>query len=1063
MRMFTTDRKPVEVPDDQVMQAFLNGHAGFAQGERVPVVAPDGTPGRLDASEAAEAFRSGWTFDPKTVQAVELQQKHGGVGQQVLTAAESALSGATLGLSTLAETKLLGVNPEDIRGRQEANPITSGTAHVAGAIAPLLISGGTSAPAQATVEGAGLLARGAGLATKALTAPMRALTAAGKGTEALARTLLPKGAGATAKAIAATIPPAAGSAVEGSLFSLGQLVDETALHREGDPELTAEHVLSVLGTGALVGAGAGLGTKAIAEGAARIPGRERAGNALRRLFGGNAAKAREAEDLLLRQAREEELAAGISGSGADLTADVTGTGTIEGTLRRAAAAKPNAEGIAKGITAPGLARAEGENSAASRQVLAAWTRTGAPLDGALPIITRSRALQGTWDALSRNPKTADPMRKASEKSFGGLETWWNGKLKEVGNATATREAAGGAAQNAARGVASKVSKTQDGLESAWQTAMGGGETRIGMENARGLLEEMKVRASPGGTRPDTTLFPKEFQNLLERIDAGSNAGTLPLDYVRSLRTAVGEGGGMHTILPSAAPELERLYGALTRDMEAAAANQGERAVGLWRAAQDHWRNWAQLRESLRSLDKAPDGLAAFNAIFTRDRAGLTRLRVLKQVLPDDEFSNLMAVYLRELSTDAKTGRLNLSQWQRNWSSLPSELRDAVVDQGHSVRQAVDDLTTISRAAQDSSFMKNFSNTASAQLFQEQITGGGTQAIVDAINTPQTLTGAITYAGRVAGQALKRRVALAEEDMARVMTDPESIRWAFTNPTAQRLANLERAIQSNENRLQRALGKLTDSPLLTRTPVVAAAVEPFRRRNETPLQAYQRRWNQLRELDVDPEKLVNRMMAATGDLPDAAPETSFLMQAKAAQVVQFLSEKAPKNPNGVDDPFFGRPWVPRDEDIQRWGRYWEAASDPLGVIEAMAKGRISREGVETLRTVFPKLYELTKRTLLEQLAAGAEKRENPLPYEARLQLSTLFQEPLDAGLQPQAIAAAQARFRKPQAGQAGQGAAGAQGGPEGAPGTKPGAPVRRVSKLRSTEDTATATQRLASRG
>lgn len=51
-----------------------------------------------------------------------IQEKYGTTGQQAIAALEGAAKGFAGPLATLAETKLLGVAPEDIAGREEANP-----------------------------------------------------------------------------------------------------------------------------------------------------------------------------------------------------------------------------------------------------------------------------------------------------------------------------------------------------------------------------------------------------------------------------------------------------------------------------------------------------------------------------------------------------------------------------------------------------------------------------------------------------------------------------------------------------------------------------------------------------------------------------------------------------------------------------------------------------------------------------------------------------------------------------------------------------------------------------
>lgn len=93
---------------------------------------------------------------------LETSDEHfGSAGQQAITALEQGASGATLGTSKIAETKLLGVNPEDIEAREAANPVTSFASNLAGTGALLAGTGGLGLEAE---EGASLASKiGSGL------------------------------------------------------------------------------------------------------------------------------------------------------------------------------------------------------------------------------------------------------------------------------------------------------------------------------------------------------------------------------------------------------------------------------------------------------------------------------------------------------------------------------------------------------------------------------------------------------------------------------------------------------------------------------------------------------------------------------------------------------------------------------------------------------------------------------------------------------------------------------------------------------------------------------------
>lgn len=109
-----------------------------------------------------EAFKADQTAQPVpegAIPADEFQSDHDKYGsgiEMAKTAIEQGLSGATLGGSKIIETKLLGVKPEAIAGREAENPGTSFVSNVVGTGSLLGLTGGAG----------GLLGEGAGLAAK---------------------------------------------------------------------------------------------------------------------------------------------------------------------------------------------------------------------------------------------------------------------------------------------------------------------------------------------------------------------------------------------------------------------------------------------------------------------------------------------------------------------------------------------------------------------------------------------------------------------------------------------------------------------------------------------------------------------------------------------------------------------------------------------------------------------------------------------------------------------------------------------------------------------------------
>ncbi len=167
------------------------------------------------------------TADPEAERAIEAQalgeQRHGGLGNNIIAAGEGAAGALTLGLSDIALDAAGADTAERAKFASTGRMIGEVGASVATAFSPF----------------------GKGAVAKALTAtPAGAISKlASGGKTALGRVALAAG--------------------EGTAYGVGQAISTVAL---ADPGMTAEQVVSELGQGALLGAALGAGAGALGEG-----------------------------------------------------------------------------------------------------------------------------------------------------------------------------------------------------------------------------------------------------------------------------------------------------------------------------------------------------------------------------------------------------------------------------------------------------------------------------------------------------------------------------------------------------------------------------------------------------------------------------------------------------------------------------------------------------------------------------------------------------------------------------------------------------------------------------
>lgn len=223
---------------------------------------PSGEPVRVPMEEAQALLELGWGAASKEQASQALvDEKFSTTGQQAATFAEGAADALTLGASSFAETKLLGVSPEDIANRERVNPGARLAGQVVGIAAPILATAGAAA-LPSGIKGAA-----------ALTAPALA-SKAGAGVAKAVGAALPNATSALGKLGVAAAKAGAAGAVEGGIFGVQNVVHEAAL---GDPNLTAQSALEEIGISALLGGGLGAAGGAAASAVSQLAGKAAGG------------------------------------------------------------------------------------------------------------------------------------------------------------------------------------------------------------------------------------------------------------------------------------------------------------------------------------------------------------------------------------------------------------------------------------------------------------------------------------------------------------------------------------------------------------------------------------------------------------------------------------------------------------------------------------------------------------------------------------------------------------------------------------------------------------------
>ncbi len=149
---------------------------------------------------------------------------------------------------------------------------------------------------------------------------------------------------------------------------------------------------------------------------------------------------------------------------------------------------------------------------------------------------------------------------------------------------------------------------------------------------------------------------------------------------------------------------------------------------------------------------------------------------------------------------------------------------------------------------------------------------------------------------------------------------------------------------------------------------------------------------IREATRDPAALTARIGEVLGGkgLGEAAPKTSQAMASTLTRAAIYLRDKAPKEPPPSGIAFVPQPPRPMSHsELATYAEIVHAVNDPVSVVDDLRHGRVSREQVAALKTVYPELYQHVRA----ELAAQAIELRPTLSTQQEIALSVLFDVPV----------------------------------------------------------------------
>lgn len=334
-----------------------------------------------------------------------------------------------------------------------------------------------------------------------------------------------------------------------------------------------------------------------------------------------------------------------------------------------------------------------------------------------------------------------------------------------------------------------------GIESALGKDIGGAEAALQRPDVRQQADALRqqLNAQAQQARAENTRLqtlgmraslpvpsPQQIDEQVKTAIAGMADNQIPYQALTKLRTVVGKELDNYSLADNVPRDKwKALYGALTRDMEAAATTP--EAQQAWKRANAYYAARSNRIDSIAHVvDKSGGPEAVYKSAFGNTKEGATTLHAVMQSLPKEAQREVSASFIRRMGRatgsqqNADNDVFSMETFLTNWANMSPEAKRVLFDRhGMGFRQDMDKIARMTdKIRQGSAVFRNPSGTGRLISLITQSAGTASSAATAAMSGSPLLG-----AGIVAGSA---SLAGAFNGLGRLMTSPGFVRWVAKN-------------------------------------------------------------------------------------------------------------------------------------------------------------------------------------------------------------------------------------------------------------------------------------------
>jgi hypothetical protein len=989
----------------------LQGQVYFRHPKQtVPVRGPNGEIGTIEASEAENSFRNGWTaISPDEFKKADDEARYGGLKGSAIAGAEGVARGVSGGLSDPLATgvaSVIGGKPyaqavrRHLASYKSTNPISAGVGEATGFVGGALASGGSNLAEEGLAKGATELAAAdvaAPAAKAAVTglAPATDATALVTDTQSLARQELeklsaqqsatgivqPESALEATQKLATPKPPVIGPD--------GLPLDPTLVHAAPTPPPGVASPLSAISVEA---------PKDLPAAAQHIASRIAEQPGIAKTILGNTPAAyiartgRAAEDLA--QGAVTEL------FGTEVAASATGR-VLTGAVKYGASGA-----IEQGLMSMGSEVSEdtlGDHDVNAQKLLAAFGH------GALLGASFGSAL-GTAGGIARETSSAFLQKFAPQ-------------LNELKGLAAFKAAGAGGG----RGAVEKDLLREYGPGGIADA----GNTLIryhvidGAPDAEGIYNNIiEARTGVGGQLGD--LIPGDATVRLEDVEKAimaRNPEAKGHEILQEMRRArnISNIAGLTNEELEALPKLKsQVEGPLKMDFESklreyhhldnVARNMQGPEQGAARVAADN--AFVEKEASYASLKAHRDELNEL--VRAEEGSSLQKqMMAIRNVFDKNGVASVEALRRERMRIDG-----NIKQWGKasvTGPELPAQqmllkhlrgtLEDIIVDSGEQSagimgKQWVSQYRGLKKDYHVLSLMQKKAEGSLAAKFRNQ----GFSLSSKMLGAAELMHAGAMAVPKAAALMVAHKMFRDRGMAASALVLDKLSQMALIQKTA---AQVDRTIEAGTDGLLSRLVKSGEGKPRLRIRTLGRSPEAPEDHVEAHADA-RKQVTYVAALANMPKVAKEHAAIALGGDSTYAPKTASSLASRANAVTQYLISKLPPGHDNLQDITGGSSQGNlSDAQMRVFTAHVEGATDVKAVARKLATGHLTAEHVEALKTAAPAIHDMIVANLMKGLSEMDPKDKERIPYQGKLELSQILNMPVDWSTQPSAIRIMQA--------------------------------------------------------